>query len=131
MWIFQEKELTEIPSGCIGFVYKITNLINGREYFGKKLFFFTKTKMIKKKKKRIKEESDWKTYYSSSNELKEDVEKLGTENFKREILYLCKNKGSMSYLESKLQFQFEVLENPDRFYNRQIQCRIHHSHVKL
>src|SRR5687768_3283519 len=131
MWTYQNQEITEIPKGCIGFVYKITNLLDGREYFGKKLFFFTKTKMVNKKKKKVKEESDWQSYYSSSNELKEDVEKLGKENFKREILFLCKNKGSMSYLESKLQFQHEVLENPDRFYNRYIQCRIHQGHVKL
>lgn len=131
MWIYENTELTEIPPGCIGFVYKITNLVDGRMYFGKKLFYFSKTKVINKKKKKVKTESDWKEYCSSSDELKKDIETLGLENFKREILYLCKNKGSLSYLEAKLQFQYEVLENPDKFYNRQIQCRIHHTHVKL
>lgn len=131
MWIKENKEFTEIPDKCIGFVYKITNLLNGREYFGKKLFFFSKTKVINKKKKKVKTESDWKEYYSSSEDLKQDVLKLGKENFKREILYLCQNKGSMGYLEAKLQFQYEVLENPDRFYNRQISCRIHWKHVKI
>jgi hypothetical protein len=131
MWIYENKEFTEIPAGFTGFVYKITNLVDGREYFGKKLFWFTKTKIIKKKKKKIKEESDWKEYYSSSEELKQDVLKLGKENFKREILFLCKNKGMMGYLEAKLQFQHEVLEIPNKFYNKQISCRIHHSHVKI
>lgn len=129
MWIYQEKEFTEIPEKMIGFVYKITNLVDGRQYFGKKLFYFSRVKVIKKIKKKIKIESDWKEYYSSSEDLKLDVEKLGRDNFKREILFFCKNKGAMSYLESKLQFVHEVLENPTLYYNKQIQCRVHHTHV--
>lgn len=131
MWLYQNQEFTEIPKGYIGFVYEITNTINGRRYFGKKLFFFSKTKIIKGKKKKVKSESDWKDYYSSSPTLQEDVEKIGKENFKREILYLCKNKGTMTYLESKLQFVHEVLERPNEFYNQYIQCRIQSSHVKI
>lgn len=131
MWIYQNTEFTELPPGIIGFVYMITNTIDGRRYVGKKLLYFTKTKVVNKKKKRIKVESDWLEYFSSSKELQKDVETLGKENFNREILFLCKNKGSMSYLEAKLQFQYEVLENQDQWYNRQIQCRVHTTHVKL
>jgi hypothetical protein len=113
-----------------GFVYLITNLANGKKYIGKKLLWFSKQRIIKGKKKRTKVESDWRTYWSSSEDVKADVAKLGEENFKREILHFCLNKGSTSYYEAKEQFLNEVLEKPDEWYNGQIQCRIHRSHIK-
>lgn len=119
------------PDHCaIGFVYLITNRLDGRRYIGKKLFFFTKTKTLKGKKKRVKSESDWRDYWSSSEELKADVARLGVENFSREILYLCDNKGTMNYLEAREQFDRRVLEEPG-YYNGYIMCRLHKSHVKL
>lgn len=129
-WIYQNEELTEIPDGYVAFVYMITNNITGKQYIGKKLFYFSKTRVLKGKKKRSKVESDWKTYWSSSEELKSDVEKLGEENFTREVLHLCRNKGESTYLEAKQQFLNEVLENPDKWYNRNIMARVHASHVK-
>lgn len=130
MWLYEGKELTEIPEGYTAFVYLITNKISGRKYIGKKLFWFTKTKTVKGKKKRTKVESDWRDYWSSSEEVKKDVEELGEENFTREILVLCQNKGSASYFEAKHQFVNEVLENPDQWYNGQIQVRVHRTHIK-
>ena len=131
MWIYKDIEFNELLIGkYIGFVYLITNKKTGRRYIGKKLFWFSKTKTVKGKKKREKIPSDWKEYWSSSEELKKDVKELGEENFTREILHLCPNKGMMSYVEAKLQFHHEVLENPDLWYNGVIQCRVHRSHVK-
>ena len=112
------------------FVYLITNLQTGKKYIGKKLLWFSKSRIIKGKKKRTKVESDWRNYWSSSDDLKADVKKLGEKNFKREILHFCINKGSASYYEAKEQFLNEVLEHPDLWYNGQIQCRIHRSHIK-
>lgn len=129
-WIYQNEELTEIPDGYVAFVYMITNKLDGRRYIGKKLFYFSKTRTVKGKKKRTKVESDWKDYWSSSDELKSDIQKLGEENFTREVLYLCKNKGESTYLEAKAQFLNEVLERPDEWYNRNIMARVHASHVK-
>ena len=51
-WYYKGKPLEEIPEKTIGFVYCITNKLDGRCYFGKKLFWFSKTKQVKGKKKK-------------------------------------------------------------------------------
>jgi len=130
MWLFENVELLEIPSDAYGYVYLITNKITGRMYIGKKLFWFRKQKTIKGKRKSIKVESDWRTYWSSSDEVKKDVLQLGENNFTREILHICKNKGSCNYLEAKEQMLRNVLES-DLYYNSQIQCRIHKKLIKI
>jgi len=126
-----------LPEDCIGFVYLITNVTNGRMYIGKKLAKFSKTTYktvkqkngIKKKKKmRSKVDSDWREYYGSSPELTSDVINLGTENFTREILYYCKSKSECSYIEAREQFARRVLESKD-YYNGHIQVRVHGSHI--
>jgi hypothetical protein len=132
MWIYQNKEFTEDQiEKNIGYVYLITNKISGRKYIGKKLFWFSKTRTVKGKKKKEKVLSDWQSYWSSSEELQNHVKELGEENFTREILYLCSNKGTMSYLEAREQFARGVLEKPSEWYNGIIQCKIHRTHVKL
>lgn len=137
-WIYNNEIVENSPEGAIGFVYIITNLINNRRYIGKKLLSFSKTKYKtvtlkngNKKKKKIKEkiDSDWREYWSSSVELKKDVETLGESNFKREVLRYCKSKAECSYIEAKLQFEYKVLESDD-FYNGQISVRCHQSHIK-
>jgi len=132
MWLFEGREFQESDiADNIGYVYMITNLTDGRRYIGKKLFYFSKTRQVKGRKKRTKILSDWPTYWSSSPELQADVERLGAANFRRDILYLCKTKGTLSYIEAREQFSFRVLEQPEAWYNGIIQCRIHRSHVKL
>lgn len=135
MWLYNEKEVDGsqilgynnfVP---VGFVYRITNLTNDRKYIGKKLLKFTRTKTIKGKKKKVLIDSDWKTYFGSSNTLTKDVETLGESNFKREILVFCQSRGECNYLEALFQFQERVLERDD-YYNDQIRCRIYRSHVK-
>jgi hypothetical protein len=138
MWTYQNQTVEELPEDCVGFVYLITNLITGRKYVGKKLAKFAKTtyKTVKlkngtKKKKKIRSKisSDWQTYYGSSDELSKDVANLGTENFSREILFYCKSKSECTYIEARTQFERKVLESDD-YYNGQISCRIHQSHIK-
>ena len=137
-WMLPADALQDIPVDSIGFVYCITNNISGRKYIGKKLSKFSKTtyKIVKlkngtKKRKRIKSkvESDWQQYTGSSIELNKDIEQLGIENFTRHILYYCKTKSECSYIEAREQFKHRVLESDD-YYNGQIVCRIHGSHIK-
>lgn len=131
MWIYQNKEFTEdMIEKYMGYVYLITNKTNNRKYIGKKLFWFSKTRVIKGKKKKEKVLSDWQKYWSSSEELKKDVQTLGEDNFTREILYLCSTKGTMSYLELREQIDNRVLET-DEYYNGFVGGKIHKSHVKL
>ena len=127
---FYNGEVFESPAEeHYGFVYNITNLLNGKQYIGKKLFWFKKTKILKKKKVRYLAESDWKSYYGSSIALNKDVEEFGEENFKREILHLCKSKGECSYMETKEQIQRDVLLNPNLYYNDWVICRVHRKHI--
>ena len=63
----------------------------------------------KSRKRIVIKESDWQTYYGSSDEVKALVEDIGEGGFKREIIHLCKSRGVMSYMEAKEQFDREVL----------------------
>lgn len=129
-WIFNDELFDETKiEDNYGFVYEITNLETNRKYIGKKLFYFSKTRQVKGKKKRIKVASDWQTYYGSNEELQKDVKSLGEDKFKREILHLCKSKGECNYLEAKEQFVNLVLEKDD-YYNSWIMIRIRKSHIK-
>ena len=137
-WLFENTQIEALPEDCVGFVYLITNLVSGRKYIGKKLAKFSKTtyKVVKlkngnktKKKIRSKIDSDWLTYYGSNDELNKDIQTLGQENFKREILYYCNSKAQCSYIEAREQFRHQVLES-DAYYNGQISVRVHGSHIK-
>ena len=130
-WFYNNEPINEIDLKQFpAFVYKITNLLDGRFYIGYKQTSFAKSKQVKGKKKRYQAESDWRDYWSSSEELKADVERLGADKFKREILYFCKSKSMASYLELREQIDRRVMENPDTNYNRMINARVSFNHIK-
>lgn len=109
-----------------GFVYLIQNLINGKRYIGRKYLWSYRTP--KGKKRKVKSESNWKDYYGSCPELKEDIEKFGRENFSRTILSLHKTKGKTNYEETRQLFKYDVLtESLDNgepaFYNSNVLSR--------
>ena len=132
-WTYHGEIFTTVDIGDnVGFVYLITDLTNNKKYVGKKNFSSTRRlnplKGMKRKRKKVTE-SDWKDYYGSSEIVQQLVEENGIDNYKREILHLCKKKGEMSYLEAKEQFDRNVLLS-DEYYNGIINCKIHRSHVK-
>jgi hypothetical protein len=117
------EESTDLP---YGFIYKITNLTNDKKYIGKKQCQSIRKRPPlkgKKNKRHEKIETDWKTYTSSSNELNKDLEQLGKDSFKFEILRWCDSKWELSYYEARLQFKEEVLLRND-YYNGIINVRI-------
>lgn len=134
-WFYEGAEY-ELPEDAdhntlYGFVYLITNIENGRKYIGKKFFWRKKILPVTKTRKRRKHtqvESDWRTYYGSSEELTADVQKYGKDNFRREILHLCKTKGECGYLEAKEQFVRDALLT-EEYYNTWIQVRVRKNHI--
>ena len=134
MWHYQnvpfeptEEELSQWQ----GFVYMITERSSNKKYIGKK-FFWSRRRLPplkgKNRKRIVIKESDWKTYYGSSEDLKTLVEERGVDNYYREILRLCKTKGECSYYEAKEQFERDVLLKDD-YYNEFIGCKIHSKHI--
>lgn len=113
----------------IGYIYITYHIPTGRQYIGKKNFFHTLNKKLGKKelaeipvtrgkrpsKKSVTKESDWKTYYGSSTEIKS----LPKEEMLRHVLKLCKTSKQLTYWETKYLFQYNVLED-DRYINDNI-----------
>ena len=124
--MYKGKPVDTIDDEYEGFVYLITNLKTQQKYVGKKLAKFKTTKPPlkgKKNKRRGYKESDWREYWGSSDRLNEDVKNLGEKNFTREILYFCKSRAEMSYIEAREQFDRRVLET-DEYYNGIINVRV-------
>jgi hypothetical protein len=134
-WTYCDEPVDELPADCVGIVYLITNTDSGRMYIGKKLAQFKTTryrmhtqKNGKKVRKKIRGAvaSDWQDYYGSSDALSKDIERLGRDRFRREILYYCRSKAECNYIEAREQFSRRVLES-DRYYNGHIRVRVHGS----
>ena len=123
-WSYNGNPFTSSDIGdYFGFVYLIENKLNGRKYIGRKYLWQFRTP--KGKKRKVKSESDWKNYYGSCPELKEDIGKFGRENFSRIILSLHKTKGKTNFEETRRLFTHNVLtESLDNgvpaFYNSNI-----------
>jgi Putative endonuclease segE, GIY-YIG domain len=127
-WTYEGEFFTD-PQNAWGFVYEIIDLTNNKRYIGKKQFLFKKTKTVKGKRKRTLVESDWQTYFGSSDTLKEQITLKGFDNFERRILRICYSKSECSYWEAKYQFEYDVLLNPNDFYNEWISCKVSRRHL--
>lgn len=119
-WTYKNQSEFEIPENSIGYIYKITNLADGRIYIGRKMLLSNRKKRLTKKEKLLPEnkrktfkrdikETDWKKYWGSSIDLLDDIKLLGEDNFSREILLFCSNKTDVSYYEMHFQIKYEVL----------------------
>jgi hypothetical protein len=118
---------TNFDGSCIGdyfgFVYRITNLTNGKKYIGRK--YFWSLRKPRSGGRRVRSESNWKRYYGSSDELNDERKELGNSAFKREILSLHKTKGQVNFEETKQLFVNNVLseslnDGTPAFYNSNI-----------
>jgi len=125
-WTYNGRSITEIsdmPEGTIGFIYKITNGETGQYYIGKKSLYSYRTlpplKGYKRKRKVIKE-SKWIDYRSSnpsvqlwfhSNDMAIEQEPRGEINdtLELKILRFCKTKKALTYYELQEQFSHNVL----------------------
>lgn len=136
-WIYKNKEITtkdDFPEDTYGFVYKITHTPSDKSYLGKKVLIHNKkTKLTKKdllmyegmkgrkpSYKITQKESDWSSYYGSNKPLLELIKEEPLENFKREILILCKSKKLLTYYETQVLFTYRVLEEDDKWFNDNI-----------
>ena len=126
-WLYEGKPFTtDDINDFFGYVYRITNLQNGREYIGRK--YFWKFRTPKGKKRKVKSESDWKKYYGSCPELKEEIEQFGRQNFSRTILSLHHTKGKTNYEATRQLFTNKVLteqldDGTPKYYNSNILSR--------
>jgi hypothetical protein len=126
-WTYNGKDFDSSDiQDYFGFVYRIDCDKTGRSYIGRKYFWSFRTP--KGKSRKVKSESDWKKYYGSCPELKEDVKKYGMENFKRTIVSLHKTKGKTNFEETRQLFKNNVLtealdDGTPAYYNSNILSR--------
>ena len=123
-WIFNGAPfLSEDIDDLYGFVYRIINLQNGREYIGRK--YFWSFRKPRGKSRRVKSESDWKKYYGSSDELNQERQRIGNDAFRREILSVHEKKSWVNFEETRQLFLNNVLteamsDGTPAFYNSNI-----------
>ena len=128
-------ELSDMPKGTFGFIYKITNGKTNQYYIGKKQVVSIRKRNFGKKEiaaledKRMKKyemvqkESNWKDYRSSNptvqlwfheNELLREQGKQGiNDQLELKILKFCSNKKSLTYYELQEQFAHDVLADEE------------------
>jgi len=107
-WLYNGKPFeSDDIQDYFGFVYLIECPATNRRYIGRKYFWSFRTP--KGKSRKVKSESDWKKYYGSCPELKEDVDKYGRESFSRTIISLHKTKGKTNFEETRQLFKNNVL----------------------
>ena len=126
-WIYEGRPFTSDDIGdYYGFVYRITNTTSSKSYIGRK--YFVQKRKPRGGKRRVTTESDWKRYYGSSDELKQDIRRDGKDSFKREIISLHRTLGKVNYEETRQLFYNNVLtESLDngipKYYNSNILSR--------
>ena len=97
-WLYQNQEfktLEDFPPDTFGFVYKITNICDGRFYVGRKVLYNNVSKILTKKeiaewdkpgrvpkKRKITKESDWQDYWGSNKQIKQDLKDAKTNDLK-------------------------------------------------
>ena len=123
-WIYKGNPFTSNDIGdYYGFVYRITNTNTQKSYIGRK--YFVQKRKPKGGKRRVTSESDWKKYYGSSDDLKQDIRRDGKDSFRREIISLHTTLGKVNYEETRQLFLNNVLtealdDGTPKYYNSNI-----------
>lgn len=135
-WRYKDQLITEIsdmPEGTYGFIYRVVHVPTKKKYIGKKVLFFERNVKLGKKetealreerkaagiggrvpaKKKVVKESDWKTYYGSQTEIKALVKESNPADWTREILEFVPTKKLLTYYEIKHIFINNALEDTD------------------
>lgn len=129
-WKYQEEIITELPSGVVGFVYRITNTTNGRMYIGRKYIESITRKPLTKKQKEagrvrkevVRKESNWRDYTGSNKPLNEDIKKLGKDQFDFRIIAFGETRGQTNFLEEIAQIKLDALVDSN-YYNDSVGSR--------
>lgn len=134
------NSIEDFPVNAVGFIYKITNVVNNKFYIGRKVLFNNTNKGLTKKeiaewdkpgrvprKKKVTKESDWLSYHGSNKILNAERKELGDSIFTREILQLCFSKKQLTYYEVYWQMYYKVLHIDS--YNDNIQGRFYRKDV--
>ena len=123
-WIYKGNPFTSDDIGdYYGFVYRITNTNTQKSYIGRK--YFVQKRKPKGGKRKVTSESDWKKYYGSSEDLKQDIRRDGKDTFRREIISLHTTLGKVNYEETRQLFLNNVLtealdDGTPKYYNSNI-----------
>jgi hypothetical protein len=115
--------LNDFNENTYGFVYKITHIPSKNFYIGKKNLFSERNVKLGVKEiknlpiqkgrkpttKKVIKESNWKDYWGSNKDFLKFVNNHPKEEFKREILHICKSKIDLTYWETYYLFVNKVL----------------------
>jgi hypothetical protein len=129
-WTYKGKPLSDadIPEKAVGFIYTIVQKSTKKKYIGRKLMTMAGQKMVAGKKKKIRKESNWRSYWSSSPWLIDYIKEHGTDDFTREIIVFCEGKGSMAYIEECLLYTLGALESPN-WLNENIRSKVYRTWI--
>lgn len=111
-WKYRGKNVVERPKNKIGFVYVIENKKTGRKYIGKKVVQDNRGRPV-----------SFQHYWGSCRELKDDIVKLGREEFTRTVLEWCETKSILAFAELIQQIKQDALASDD-YYNNLIHIRL-------
>lgn len=101
-----------------GFLYEITNNLNGMKYIGRIIMWREGKKKLKRTGKKPKIHYPWPYYTGSSKRLNDDIEEFGKENFSFKVLRLYKTKSGLRYGETEEIVKRKCLTtNSDLYYN--------------